>query len=467
MGFVLKSPSQTRDALLITQQVGNLMMGEKKLSDQLAETMSLIDFFVGKTDDLTPYQYSEVMKKVFGDEMSDSQFASDEMIKAFKIEAGRSLPSPEILSEAIDLSVLGDKSKEELLADTMQFRFMGQRFTPDAYILNQFTQGAGKADDETGQKLPSMPTALMPISIIEPNNAVAKSYLDKWVESSAKDSDKIIAKTYSRLAAEMMSVPPQQWNENIYWSWLDCYRPLLKGYGQGYPYFMKGDAWQKKNLGTVLGSYAELKHDTLLYAKQSYAELGAGSPEGEIPPVPKGYVEADPVFWAKILSLAKATSKGLEERGYMPEQFAYKYGSFIENVSFFKDLSEKELRNEKISDEDFERLRIVSLGLENIVQPLGGEELELKDRRAGIIADIHTDAFSGQILYEATGKPLLIYVAINDINGSRLAAGAVFNHYEFAAPLGKRLSDEDWQAVVYEGEGQLPAQSAWSSELKK
>ncbi len=466
-GFVLKSPEQTRDALIITGQVNDLKVGDEKMSDLWADTMALIDFFVGETDDLTPFQYTDVAKKVFGDEMTDAQLASDDMMKAFKSEATKTLNGPKILSEVIMSEDVPGMTKEELLADTMQFRFMGQRFTPDAYILNQLTQGQEAPDKETGQSLPSMATALMPISVIEPNNSTVKGYFDQWVKTNAPDSDKIIAKTYDRLVGEVMNIPSEQWNSNIYWNWLDCYRSLLGGYDQGYPYFMKSSDWSKKSLGTVLGSYTELKHDTLLYAKQSYAELGAGWPDGEIPPVPKGYVEADPIFWNKILSLAKVTRQGLSDRGYMPEGFDMKYETFINEVAFFEDLSKKELKNENISDDDFEKLRLSGRVLQRVVDPVGGEVLTTKDRRAGIIADIHTDAVDSKILYEATGKPKLIYVAVSDVNGTRLVVGASYSQYEFAAPLKSRMTDEQWQSIVYEGEGQVPADSAWTKEITK
>ena len=55
---------------------------------------------------------------------------------------------------------------------------------------------------------------------------------------------------------------------------------------QSLPYFMKTPQWQKKNLNTALASWAELKHDAILYAKQPMvAECGSGGPE---PPVVKG-----------------------------------------------------------------------------------------------------------------------------------------------------------------------------------
>lgn len=72
-----------------------------------------------------------------------------------------------------------------------------------------------------------------------------------------------------------------------------------------------------------------------------------------------------------------------------------------------------------------------------------------------------------KILYEATGKPYTLYVAVNDINGTRLTRGAVFNHYEFTESLDERLADEDWQKKVYEEEGAIPAEDKWSNEIKK
>jgi hypothetical protein len=363
------------------------------------------------------------------------------------------------------------KTKAELLAETMQFRFMGQRFTLDAYILNKLTQGDESPDPQTGQKLPTMPTALMPVSLLAPENKVVKGYLDSWINDPARiaaqnrESDKVIAKVYDGLADEIKNYDRAKWTQNIYWSWLDTMRTLLRGYGDGYPLFMTNDNWQKKNLGTVLGTYTELKHDTLLYAKQSYAELGGGGPEGELPPVVKGYVEPDLEFWNKIIALAKKTKIGLESRNLMPDYFQARYDTFITQAEFYQKIAIAELNNDKINDDDFEKLRVSPLALSSIAEPLPGQELTDKDRRAGIIADIHTDAVKSQILYEATGKPFVIYTAIKDKNGARLTRGAVYNHFEFAEEIDGRLTDELWQDRVYSQKGSLPQTDKWSADL--
>jgi hypothetical protein len=467
MGFTLKSPELTRDAVLITGQVNSLKLSDGSLAKKWADMADVIDFFVGESDDLTPRQYTREMKNLYGEGAAPETIIKDGNLDNFIAGVVKDLPSPRILSEIIDITGR-DVSKEELLKETLQFRFMGQRFTPDAYVLNKLVQGDEAADPETGQKLPSMATALEPLSVIAPENQTVKKYFAEWVAESAPKSDKIIAKVFGQLAAEFSQFNPGVWTQNIYWSWLNSFRSLLGGYGQGYPFFMKSDAWQKKNLGTVLGSYTELKHDTLLYAKQSYAELGAGGPdEKKIPAVPKGYVEPDLVFWNKIGDLAEVTLAGLRNRDMFPEEFAYKFETFINDVKFFQEIAAKELQNQKISDDDFEKLRLISNSLAKVAEALPGEDLTTKEKRAGIVADIHTDGVEGKILYEATGKPNLIYTAVKDINGTRLTVGAVYSHYEFIAPLEKRLTDEDWQSKVYDGSAPLPAEDKWTSLIKK
>jgi hypothetical protein len=473
MGFTLNSPDLTRDTIIITGQVNSLNAGDKKISRLWSDMSSAIEFFVGETDDLTPYQYTEEIKKTYGNSMTADQLADDSLLNKFINAVVKDLPSPRILSEAIAMKDIDSQTKEELLKNTMQFRFMGQRFTPDAEIYTRLTQGDEAPDPETGQKLPSIPTSLMIASLLNPQNQTTKAYLDEWVNNKdrinteGRESDKIIKKVYAQIAEEFSGYDNAVWTQNIYWGWLNSLRALTANYGTGFPAFMTGADWQKKNLGTMLGSYTELKHDTLLYAKQSYAERGGGGPDVPLPPAVKGYVEPDVVFWDRLTALTTATRDGLKERNVMPDEYAPRYDALIDALTFLRRIAAEELNNQTISDEDFEKLRTISgLSFERIVEPLPGEELTLRERRAGLIADIHTDARLGRILYEATGKPYVIYVAVKDANGTRLTRGVVYNHYELTGTLDKRLNDEEWQATAY-SDSNKTVPDKWSQELVK
>ena len=63
------------------------------------------------------------------------------------------------------------------------------------------------------------------------------------------------------------------------------------------------EAWKTKDLVSALGSYTELKHDTVLYGKQSMAEMGGGSPDE----IPKSYVEPNLELYEKLSWLLEYT----------------------------------------------------------------------------------------------------------------------------------------------------------------
>ncbi|MDR0282488.1 MAG: DUF3160 domain-containing protein [Candidatus Peribacteria bacterium] len=66
--------------------------------------------------------------------------------------------------------------------------------------------------------------------------------------------------------------------ENVYHKRLKMIGLLLNIPLKNAPYRYFDPLYQFKNLVTYMGSYTELKHDTLLYVKQAYAEMGSGGP---------------------------------------------------------------------------------------------------------------------------------------------------------------------------------------------
>ena len=101
------------------------------------------------------------------------------------------------------------------------------------------------------------------------------------------------------------------WSASLYAGWLHTLRPLLNVKGEGYPMFMQNEEWLKKDLECFAGSYAELKHDTVLYAKQVYAEMGGGGTIEE--PDDRGYVEPEPLVYERFAALASQTAQGLKK----------------------------------------------------------------------------------------------------------------------------------------------------------
>jgi Protein of unknown function (DUF3160) len=126
------------------------------------------------------------------------------------------------------------------------------------------------------------------------------------------------------------------------------------------------------------------------------------------------------------------------------------------------------VNNEKISDQDFEKMRTEAGRMSWIIAPLPNEIRTEDLARSALIADVHTDGVKGKILYEADGIPNYIYVAVKDLNGTRLTKGLVYSYYEFTNSLEKRLNDANWQEWVYlRGEKSMPSMPDWGKSLIK
>ena len=86
--------------------------------------------------------------------------------------------------------------------------------------------------------------------------------------------------------------------DTLYYSYLHAIRTLNhKDTGESLPSALRGEAWQDKLLQTQLAAWAELRHDSILYVKQSVTMRLMCS-------YPAGYVEPYPAFYAALADYA-------------------------------------------------------------------------------------------------------------------------------------------------------------------
>ena len=155
--------------------------------------------------------------------------------------------------------------------------------------------------------------------------------------------------TMNRVANDIEKVDDPHWFGSLNSAWLNVIRNLTTSFGEGYPLYMQGSLFPLKQIEGFMGSYAELKHDTLLYWKPPDAECGGPGPEGELPPVPKGFVEPNLPFWYALQRLVHFAREGFKEHGLL-EREREEYGrltGFQEQVDFYTELAEKELLGKK------------------------------------------------------------------------------------------------------------------------
>ena len=118
-------------------------------------------------------------------------------------------------------------------------------------------------------------------------------------------------------------------------------------------------------------------------------------------------------------------------------------------------ISQKELEGKELSDSDVDFINDFDEWTEGIVS---GYEDEAK--KTTIVADVHTDQNSGQVLEEGTGYVKLIIVAFKVPDGRIiLGAGPVFTYYEFKQPMENRLTDSSWRSKL--SSGNAPQELQW------
>ena len=224
--------------------------------------------------------------------------------------------------------------------------------------------------------------------------------------------------------------------------------------GEGYPGFMRNEYWEDKSLQTSLGSWAELKHDTILYNKQAYPVPEGIPPEGYL-----GYVEPNPDLYSRLSDLVDMTLIGLESRNLLNSTWYSKMTSFAYLLDRLVTISIKELQNEPLSKSDFYTIGHFGSSLTNILDFWQSWYwMSDVDRRMAVIADVYTDSYlTSSVLEVGVGDPMLIYVVVQDENGTlRLTQGGVFSYYEFMQPMNDRLTDEEWQSLLETNPPPLP-----------
>jgi hypothetical protein len=173
----------------------------------------------------------------------------------------------------------------------------------------------------------------------------------------------------------------------------------------------------------------------------------------------EGYIEPVPEFYARVLALTRMTRKGLDDMKVLDDQSRGRIESLEGIVERLLNLSMQELQGKALQPEDYGFINSFGEQLKAAVAGVDQEGLDTT-----IIADVHTDANSGQVLEEGTGNIRGIVVAYPMPDGGVVAGvGPVFSYYEFRHPMANRLTDEAWKAMLREGKA--PALPEWAASF--
>lgn len=390
-------------------------------------------FLAGGADDYTPFEAQAVAESLAEGGLSDASVLEDDSL---------------IRAVADGLLALRDVQIDPARAS---LRTMGTRFVLDSWIYDRLTD-------------PGVPGRVEPSPV-----DVAAVLGSEWALGVQRasgetgrfpDYEERVLEVRRLVAARTID----DWGATVYDAWLYSLESLwAAGYADAYPPFMRTDAWKAKAHNTGFGSYAELRHDTILYAKQGIAEGDAPEP----PPPPRHWVEPDPVAFSRLAAAAALLRDGLAGAGLMlgapvidveddRDTARWLLDELISILDRLAAIAADELADRPISVTDNEWLAYIGTRLSWLVTTALDFEIE----PSPLVADIFLNPFDDAVLEIATGPLDRIHVLVPDDHGNfQVATGAVYSYYEFWGPRPQRLTDEEWWDRIIAGD--LPGRPAW------
>ena len=423
ISFLAEDEDATRSALLMTAAISD---GEKEAWEAIYAVSS---FFAGASDDCLYADYSAAADAAWPSGFSAASLPEDEAgFAAFRENVAKLAP-PRINS-------LPHHTGAEQNDAGKSFRFMGQRYNMDGEIYERLTEW-----DPDPAKSRVVPDAL------DVPNALGSPAAEKIMEQKGDYNIPLYREELPVLREQLKNTDPALWSSSLYAGWLHTLTPLLTPRPAGYPAFAQSEEWLKKTLETYEGSYTELKHDTVLYAKQVYVAEGDG--EGPKDRDDRGYVEPEPEVYARFASLSQDTLDGLDRFGVLDQENKGLLENLTRLAAQLLAISEKELQDQPLSDEEYDLIREYG----NIIERYW-EAYKLDTYRSGLDrstqldASLVTDIASGDgwILQLGTGLAQRVIVLVPVDGSLRMASGSVYSFYEFMNS-GQRLTDSEWKTL--------------------
>ena len=426
--FRTDNETQLTRALMLADWLNNDAKAQK-LYNNIAEPMT---YLMGQPDNVSITQVADIIKNK---NLSIKQLLADQQqMQAIRQQVEQIAEQQTRIKPKFNYS------------GKYKINLMPQRYQPDAEVLQEMVD----YESETTKR--DVPKGLDVFAAMGCTQA-EKILLDELNEPERWSKYK---PTLQRMKERMNEI---DWTENSAVQWLSALKTVTET-PQDAPYFMLTDEWNRKSLNTALASWAELKHDAILYAKQPFgAECGGGGPPD---PVVKGYVEPNVNFWKKAITLLDQTKDVLSRYGLLSDKSEAINTDLHEQAEFLLRLSEKELKGELLNDMEYDQLEYIGATYENLsiellrdenLQLWSWEDIQSPDKKVALVADVYTANADNNpnksILYEAIGNADEIYVVMEVGGYLHLMRGAVFSYREFQRPVNdQRLNDEEWQKYL-------------------
>ncbi len=405
-----------------------------------------LEAFVGERDEMNVRDLDALGSELGIKSASELTRVSDDTILATLARTG--LGRQRIASQ---LMVRSPAAKGPLPLHT-SFAFINQRYTLDAHVLSNVSY----------DRLRSGATRMMPDPLdvgfaALGNDGAAellRDQLDRFEYAPELHMMRVLASAHG----------DDYWEKSLYGTWSSALRALsptaaaLEAPSEGgLPAVAATRAWNDRILSTQLASWAELRHDTVLYAKQSYTM-------GAMCEFPDAYVDPYPEFFHRIATHARFGERLTAEvlsADPRVEQMAQAYFARLAEVAgALEEIATRERTGKGLTKSQLDFVNgMVSLrpaggcgGPPTLTGWYGDLFVDRDDlsQFAPTIADVHTQptdengAVVGRVLHVGTGAVSGLLVTVDSCDGAHAYLGYASSYYEKTTSNFERLDDQRW-----------------------
>jgi hypothetical protein len=437
--------------LFYRRQLDGMLLMNELVDSELQQRFDRIDqavrVFVGEPDYMELSEVAPLLSDVGVSSLAEAASVDDSTWAQAILDGGYGLQR---ISSHIMINGLEGVGTLPL---SLSFALLGQRYVIDSHVFSNVVYDRAGG----GSIIRLMPNPL-DVAFAVLRNDQAAELLAPELETYPYAPDLAAM----RVLADRH--PPEFWQENLYNLWLGALRELSPveihsdADADALPPTFRSEAWGRRLLVTELASWAELRHDTLLYAKQSYT--GGLSCE-----FPDGYVDPYPEFYAKLVEYAE---RGRETVATVAAgtNVAARATAYFENLhgiaSRLHDMAAHQRSGAPYTQEMLDFLNdavVVDPGCGDPVFGSGWYRSLFFEPQDGVqfaptIADVHTQPTDaggnpvGKVLHVGTGNARYMVVIAETCSGPRAYAGLASSYHELITEDFRRLADPEWETMV-------------------
>jgi hypothetical protein len=462
-GLQVDADREMRDAVLLT----DLLIATKQMQSLDAVDRTVAALW-GESDNLRPVRLRKILDEAKLTRLADLQDKAHEAtLRAALVQ------SPSADQKIQSQVYFGGEHPGETISPPALFQMFGQRFAVDSYVLANVVYDTVPLDAPNFGKR-TMPRAVDVMAALGSPEALHElaGDLQRWKYAPQLLAARQFTDRHFANPAGQHSIADQ---------WLAALRTLHadRKNVKNFPQAMQTHAWRLKQLNAQLASWAELRHDGILFIKQPYTRHVECD-------YPNGFVEPYPEFYKQLGLIGRNMARNVADLQALDVNFdkdgrARKHWTaFAGTMDTLERLARQELKAEPFEEADQRFLKSVvtinevkkddGCGGHDLIRAYTGWYCDLYYGRASdidqfvpTVADVHTDSNTNSVLEVGAGRADLAIVAIDNGNDRTAYVGPVATYYEFRRRASDRMTDEEFKLQLISGTE--PERPAWIKAL--